>query len=83
MPLNKSTSEEAFKSNVAELIRAGHDPKQAEAIAYKIKRGEDVAMDTARIADSNGWPEIKGNPISKVGVFPYLGKQVDASFPAR
>ena len=34
---------------------------------------------SARKYDSNGWPEIKGNPISKVGVFPYLGKQIDGS----
>jgi len=79
MPLNKSTSKEAFKSNVAELIKAGHDPKQAEAIAYKIKRGEDCGMDSARKADANGWLEIKDNPISRVGVFPYLGKQIDPS----
>lgn len=33
---------------------------------------------TARDYDVNGWPEIRGNPISKVGVFPYLGKSIDA-----
>ncbi len=32
---------------------------------------------SARVKDLNGWPEIKGNPISKVGVFPYLGKQIN------
>lgn len=32
---------------------------------------------TARKYDINGWPEIKGNPISKVGVFPYLGSTID------
>lgn len=32
---------------------------------------------TAREPDLNGWAEIKGNPISKVGVFPYLGKSID------
>lgn len=31
---------------------------------------------TARRYDTNGWPEIKNNPLSKVGVFPYLGKQI-------
>jgi hypothetical protein len=36
---------------------------------------------TARKIDVNGWIEIKDNPISKVGVFPYLGRQVDPSFP--
>lgn len=32
---------------------------------------------SARKYDLNGWPEIKGNPISKVGVFDYLGKDID------
>lgn len=31
---------------------------------------------SARKTDLNGWTEIKGNPLSKVGVFPYLGKQI-------
>ena len=29
--------------------------------------------------DINGWFEVKDNPISKVGVFPYLGSTIDAS----
>ncbi|HEX7687358.1 MAG TPA: DUF2213 domain-containing protein [Burkholderiaceae bacterium] len=38
---------------------------------------DDVAMDeSARDFDTNGWFEIKGNPLSKVGVFPYRGRQV-------
>ncbi len=32
---------------------------------------------TARQLDTNGWPEIKDNPISKVGVFPYRGSMID------
>jgi len=43
-----------------------------------------MAMDemTARLADPNGWYEIKGNPLSKVGVFPYLGRSLpDAPDP--
>lgn len=32
--------------------------------------------DTQRVNDINGWPEIPNNPISKVGVYPYLGKQI-------
>lgn len=39
--------------------------------------GQAVAFDraevSARIADVNGFWEVKGNPLSKVGVFPYLG----------
>ncbi len=32
---------------------------------------------SARKPDGNGWVEIKGNPISKVGVFEYSGGQID------
>lgn len=36
-----------------------------------------TAMDeSARVLDTNGWFEVKGNPLSKVGVFPYKGRQV-------
>jgi hypothetical protein len=31
---------------------------------------------SARVSDINGFIEIKGNPISKVGVFPYSGSQI-------
>ena len=31
---------------------------------------------TARKEDFNGWYEVKGNPLSKVGVFPYSGAQL-------
>lgn len=34
---------------------------------------------TARIPDENGWYEVKGNPISKVGVFGYSGAMIDPS----
>ena len=37
---------------------------------------EVVPIKSARQYDINGWPEIKGNPISKVGVFPYSGAQI-------
>jgi hypothetical protein len=33
---------------------------------------------TARITDPNGWFEIKANPLSKVGVYPYLGSSINA-----
>lgn len=32
--------------------------------------------DSARRVDGNGWPEVKGNPLSRVGVFPYLGRNI-------
>ena len=71
--------------NIAELENAGHKPSQAIAIAYK-EAGEDdspleLSMDddlpSARENDVNGWTEIKGNPISKVGIFPYSGAQIN------
>lgn len=32
--------------------------------------------DSARVLDTNGWYEVAGNPLSKVGVFPYRGSQI-------
>ena len=81
MPLIKSTSKKAQNKNIAELVNSGYPEKQAVAISYSEKRkaakdnDEDDAA-TAREYDGNGWAEIKGNPISKVGVFPYLGSQI-------
>lgn len=37
MPLKKSKSKEAFKSNVSELVKSGRPVKQAVAIAYSVK----------------------------------------------
>lgn len=34
MPLKQGSSEETISANIAELIKAGHDPEQAAAIAY-------------------------------------------------
>ncbi len=38
MPLKKSTSDKAFKSNIKAEINAGKPQKQAVAIAYSVKR---------------------------------------------
>jgi len=38
MPLTKSTTKQAFKSNVKREVAAGKPPKQAVAIAYSVKR---------------------------------------------
>lgn len=37
-------------------------------------------MVTARRYDHNGWFEVRENPISKVGVFPYLGRSLGAGY---
>lgn len=76
MPLKKGSSKEVIQANIEELIAAGHSPEQAAAIAYK-EAG--AAMDeSARKFDDFGWMTIEDNPISKVGVFPYLGSQIGA-----
>lgn len=81
MPLEHSKSEAAFHKNVGELISSGHPRAQALAAAYAIKSGRDFSdADSSRQYDLNGWPEIKANPLSKEGVFPYLGKQVGPEF---
>lgn len=38
MPLTKSKSAKAFKSNIKKEIKAGKPVKQAVAIAYSVKR---------------------------------------------
>lgn len=38
MPLKKSASQAAFKSNVREMVKAGHPVKQAVAAAYSTQR---------------------------------------------
>lgn len=38
MPLKKSTSKAAFKSNIKAEVKAGKPVKQSVAIAYSVKR---------------------------------------------
>lgn len=78
MPLQKGSSEKVISANIAEMIRAGHPQKQAEAAAYANARKTAKDIESAREYDINGWFEVKDNPISKVGVFPYLGSQIDS-----
>ena len=88
MPLKEGYSKEVIAENIAELVKSGHPQKQAVAIAYENARkamGDDEqdcsydevtpAMDK-REYDTNGWFEVKDNPLSKVGVFPYSGKSI-------
>lgn len=82
MPLKKGSSREVIQANIKELIEAGHSPSQSAAIAYK-EAGEAKDSESAREYDDYGWLEVKGNPISKIGVFPYLGAQIGATEPDR
>lgn len=77
MPLQAGSSGEAISSNISELIKSGYPPKQAEAIAYSNAKRTAKDSESAREYDFNGWAEIQGNPISKVGVFPYTGAQIN------
>ena len=91
MPLQKGSSKAVIEANIKELIDAGHKPDQAAAIAYKeagISKDEYDAMTSAmdegaRKFNEFGWMTIEGNPITKVGVFPYLGSQIGAPEPNR
>lgn len=89
MPLIQGKSDKSRSANIAELINSGYSREQAAAIAYSTQRKAeaededsplDLTMDddmqSARDYDVNGWAEIKGNPLSKVGVFPYSGSQI-------
>lgn len=40
-----------------------------------------IGLDSARQYDGNGWFEVKANPISKAGVFPYSGRQLGLTGP--
>jgi len=40
-----------------------------------------IGMDGARTYDGNGWFEVKANPISKAGIFPYSGRQLGLTGP--
>lgn len=73
MPLKSGSSQKTISQNIGELINAGHSKEQAAAIAYK-QAGEDST--SARQFDTNGWMEIKKNPISKIGIFPYSGRAI-------
>lgn len=73
MPLLSGSSEQTMSKNIEELRNSGYGEKQAAAIAYH-KAGKDAV--SKRSNDINGWVEIKDNPISKVGIFPYLGSSI-------
>ena len=75
MPLAKGKSEKTISRNIAELINSGKTPKQGAAIAYSEARSS-KDTESARSKDLNGFMEVKGSNISRVGVFPYSGAQI-------
>lgn len=80
MPLKQGSSKEVIEANIAELIRSGHDPKQAAAIAY---REAGIAQDSlafdyqsVRRKDIDGRMHVALSPISKGNVCPYFGREI-------
>lgn len=51
MPLDKSTSKKAFGKNIGTEIKAGKSQKQAEAIAYSVKREAKKKSNTRSTSD--------------------------------
>lgn len=80
MPLKQGSSQETISENIAELIRAGHDPKQAAAIAYKAagksqdgpKRYYSTAKLSERISETpEGFLICEAVPITRAGDLMY------------
>lgn len=91
MPLRHGKSKATISNNIEKELKEhpNMNPKQAVAIAYSKSRedsydddkGEtfkiyDKDKQSSREEDLNGFIEIKGNPLSKVGVFSYSGNQI-------
>lgn len=57
MPLIHSSSNEARSKNIEEMIKSGHDPKQAEAAAYAEQRSaaKDELETAQRAARDEEW----------------------------
>ena len=75
MPLASGSSKAVISKNIAQLIDEGYSKEQAVAIAYQNASDADESQ---RVEDFNGWFEVPRNPISRVGVFPYLGSSLGA-----
>lgn len=68
---------QTIQDKLAGLIAGGMTDIQAVTNVFDL-------ADTGRVIDNNGWFEVKANPISKVGVFDYLGKSIPgAADPGR
>lgn len=69
-----SNGAEAIQTKLKGLVHDGMS--EQDALSNVFDRD-----DTARILDANGWWEVPNNPISCVGVFHYLGKNIPGAEP--
>lgn len=85
MPLKSGKSKSTIEANIAELIRAGHDPDQAEAIAYKKARETtDRAefyvtqkLGPKRSLTPEGFLLCEDVPVARIGDMLYGEQEVD------
>jgi len=76
----------AIAEQVAMAWAKSQEPVEPLVAADTMDGLDAFAMDkeSARQIDTNGWFEVKRNPISKVGIFDYSGRQVgDAENPEK
>ena len=93
MPLKSGKSQATISKNIETEKQAHPDMSNAQAAAIAYSNARKTGKDgdngktfkiydqnggSAREYDLNGWPEIKGNPISKVGIFDYSGAQINS-----
>ena len=72
-PLHPGVADAVLKA--VQAVTGGMD--EAEELAARTAFADTWALDkSAREFDTNGWPEIKDNPLSKVGIFEYRGSQM-------
>jgi hypothetical protein len=71
MPLNHAKGKKARSQNIAELIRAGHSPEQAAAIAYKVNGEDEVEFEAEDAFEESKHPRDPsgkfGSGLKKVG----------------
>jgi hypothetical protein len=59
MPLAAGSSQETISANIAEMIRAGHPPKQAEAAAERVARGDDEEPQKPRMTELDAARQVR------------------------
>lgn len=79
MPLTPGNSQEAISKNISELMSTGkYKQNQAVAIAESNARKTADDKPSSRIPDVNGFITVENNPISRSGIFPYLGRSISS-----